>query len=172
MPGRLPRCLFFFALKASVFFLEKSRDLSVYHVDALCCRHLRKSRHGHDVAGQANHKACACGNVGVSDRDLKALGTSQLCRIVAQGVLGLGHADRKSRIAHIRDLFQFLFRLGSKYDAIRSVDLPGNGLYLFLIAQSLCIVEGRIFGFLFRKGLPDLLCQLSAAFPPFAHTSE
>lgn len=63
--------------------LEQAADLScVVHVDLLCGRNLRKTRHLHDLAGQGNNKSCTCGYGYLADRDAESGWTSKNCLII------------------------------------------------------------------------------------------
>ena len=79
--------------KPGLWALEQSGDLAVLvHVDALGGRDLRKTGHGHDVAGEGHQEAGAGRDLQVAHGDGKALGRAQKGGVIGEGLLGLGHA--------------------------------------------------------------------------------
>ena len=74
--------------------LEQPHDLSAFQdVDLVGGRDLGQARHPHDLSGQGHQEPGAGGQLHFPDRDLEARGAPQLLGVVAEGVLGLGHAD-------------------------------------------------------------------------------
>lgn len=104
-PPAMPSFLYF--QHACSISLEQSGNVAVVvAVDLQSRRCLRQTRHGHDVAGENNHKASAVGQCHVTDRDGEVFRLAQLRSIIRQGVLCLCHAYRQIAAAQSIDLCQ------------------------------------------------------------------
>ena len=147
----------------SVFRSEKAADNAVLvDIDSLSRRNLGKSGHGHDVTGQGNDEACARADLEVAHGDGKALGSTQQCRIVGEGVLGLSHADGKSREAEVCQLFDLLDGIADQLNAVCVIDLSADHVELLFDSGIERIGLAEIIG-LFAE-TDDFLCQSLAAF--------
>ena len=82
--------------------LEQTGNLScLIHVNPLCSRYLRQSRHGHDLSCKRYDKTGSRGDLQVPHRYLKVCGRSQLSLVVCQG--STGSSLRRSGSSRIRE---------------------------------------------------------------------
>ena len=111
-------------------FSEKSYDLSVYQIDLLGGGMQGETGHGHHLARQHHHKACACGNAHFTDGEAVAGGCAQLFGIVGERILCFCHADGEIAVAQSFDVGNCLLGGGEDVNALGVVDLGGNGVDL------------------------------------------
>ena len=63
--------------------LEQSGDLTgLIHIDPLSSRNLRKTWHGHNLAGQSYDKACTCGDLQVTYRYFESSRSTQFVLVI------------------------------------------------------------------------------------------
>ena len=128
----------------SSFQSEQSRDSSVFvHIDPFRRRRFRQSGHGHDVAGQNNHKSCPRRNPYRFHRHRKALRGTQLCGIVRKAVLCFGKTNRAGTKAHLGQLLQLLFSRRRNYRSNTAVYFPDYSLDFLLKRKCAFIGKGE-----------------------------
>ena len=65
--------------------LEQAYDLTVLgNIDRLCRGDLGEPRHGHDITCQNDDESRTCGNADVLDGDGKAVGSTELGRVIGE----------------------------------------------------------------------------------------
>ena len=65
------------------FQLEQSCDLACFvYVDLLSSRNLRKTWHGHDLAGKGYDEACTCGNLQVTNSYFEVCRSAKLGLVI------------------------------------------------------------------------------------------
>ena len=109
--------------------LEQSRNLSVIiNIHILSSRFLGQTGHGQDIAGKRYDKACSGGDSEFSYGYGKACGTTNLCGIIREGVLGFGHADGHFVKAEFLDFGELFLCCRGEGDAVSAVDFLGGGI--------------------------------------------
>ena len=147
-------------------FLEQTRDPSILiDIDLLCRRHLRKSWHRHDVAGQRYDEACTRGYFQVADSYRKVLRCAEQLRIVRKAILRLRHTDRIVTKSKLSQAFCLLLCCIREYNAIAVVDLLHDRIQ-FLLDRCIGLVAVVELALSLSQA-DDFFCQLLAAFSAF-----
>ncbi len=147
-------------------FLEEAGDDAVLiDVDALGGRDFRQAGHGHDVTGEGDDEAGAGGDFEVADRDAEIFRCALLGRVIGEGVLGLGHADRHLVEAELFELLELLRSLFDQVHAVGMVDLRSDGFQFFHDGGILVVAELEVRR-LFAE-TDDFFGQGDAAFAAF-----
>ena len=146
------------------YVLEQPRDLSVVgHVDIDGGGHLRQPRHGHNIAGERDHKPRARADPDAADGERKAFRRAELLRVVGEGILRFGDADRHLSAALVGELLEGLHRGGREGNVLRAVDARRNGANLIRQRHVIRIGEGERGGIGVARLLHHQLGQLAAA---------
>ena len=98
---------------------EQAGDLSVFvYVDFFGGRDFGKPGHRHDISGQGDDEAGAGGDLQIPDRDCEALGRTQECSVIGEGILSFGHTDGEPAKAQFCKLLRLLLRIWSENDTV------------------------------------------------------
>jgi len=107
-------------------------------------RNLRKTRHGHDIAGLHDNEARARRNLDLANGNLKAARRTGQVLVVREAELGLRHADRIGAEAEFFQALCLLFRLGREHHAVAAIHLAHNLVELFLEAVAVLIGKAEV----------------------------
>ena len=85
---------------------SKAGDLAIFSdIDPLGGGNIGETRHGHDVPAIDHHEPCPGADRRIGHDQGETLGPTQKLRIVGEGVLGFGYADRQPSEASLLQLF-------------------------------------------------------------------
>src|SRR5439155_11133602 len=111
---------------SSIIYSRTDRRPSVHQVDLACSRHLRQTRHGHDVAADHHHELGAGGESYFPDVDDMPGRRGAQLRIGRERVLGLRHAHRVMSVALVLQLLDLVAHLGVSRHRGGAIHLPGD----------------------------------------------
>ena len=145
---------------------EQSDDTAVFcDVDAFCGGNLGKTGHGHDVAGQNDDEACACGDLDVADGDGEAFGCAEELLVIGEAVLRFCHANGKLVKAECSQSSDLLLCSGFDGNALATVNAGDDLGDLFFEGILVIVCEGEIVGLFAETN--DLFCERFAALAAF-----
>ena len=124
--------------------LKQPRNIAVaVHINIICGRGFRQSRHRHNIARERDNKACARRQPQFTHGQGKAARRAQKRGIVRQRILCFGNANRLIAFAECFNIRQILFRLRGEYHTVRAVDFLCNRFEFFGNGQR-CIIQRMV----------------------------
>ena len=114
--------------------LEQPYNFSaLINVDVQRAGGFGKPRHSHNISSADDNKPGAGAHLHIPHRNPEVPGRAQLGGVVAEGILGLGHADGQPVQPDALDVRQRFLGLRGEVHSVGTVNLLGQNLHLFFL---------------------------------------